>query len=120
MEGAVGLLAAALIWGLIWAVVADKIINAKGYDDHSTWQIYGFFFGICAVFVALARPPAVLFEIKRQLANDVPSAPPPRQGTQPVSTAPVPHNTGSTWQCPECGEVNPNAKRICKSCGHEK
>lgn len=35
-------------------------------------------------------------------------------------TAPVPHNTGSTWQCPECGEVNPNAKRICKSCGHEK
>lgn len=124
MESAIGLIFGAVIWGISWAITADKIMEGKGYDDHSTWQIYGFFFGIFAVFVAMSRPPAVLFEIKRLLANGTPSgapsAPPLRYGTPTVGSAPVPHNSGSTWRCPKCGEVNPSAKRICKGCGHEK
>lgn len=58
MEGTIGLLVGAVIWGVIWAAVADKIMKDKGYENHSTWQIYGFLLGIIAVIVALCKPPA--------------------------------------------------------------
>jgi hypothetical protein len=35
--------------------------------------------------------------------------------------APAPVKThGSTWVCPECDKVNPNAKRVCMDCGYER
>jgi len=36
------------------------------------------------------------------------------------SVIPTRVNTGATWTCKKCNEVNPNTAQICKSCGEYK
>lgn len=56
-----------IIWSLVWAAVTSLIIETKGYDE--SWFWWGFFFGIFAALVALAKPPVILFEISEQLSK---------------------------------------------------
>ncbi len=44
----------ALIAGVIWGIVVNKIIQEKGYTEN--WFCWGFFFGIFALIAALRKP----------------------------------------------------------------
>lgn len=37
-----------IIYGIIWGIVCNKVIENKGYNDNWFW--WGFFFGIFAFF----------------------------------------------------------------------
>ncbi len=43
-----------IIYGTIWGVATNKILENKGYDEN--WFIWGFIFGIVAMLVALSKP----------------------------------------------------------------
>ena|GEM_PF-1686169 len=46
-----------IVWGLIWGVATRAIIVNKGYEHNgTTWFWLGFFFGLIALLVAVAKP----------------------------------------------------------------
>ena len=45
-----------IIFGFVFGFACYKIIEDKGYDNANTWAICGFFFGIIALILALAKP----------------------------------------------------------------
>lgn len=47
-------LAYLLIIGLIWGIVVQKVVENRGYNEN--WFIWGFFFHIFALIVALTKP----------------------------------------------------------------
>ncbi len=53
MEYVIGIIIL-LLRGLLWGVLADKIVHGKGYDENWFW--WGFFFGLATVIFALLKP----------------------------------------------------------------
>jgi hypothetical protein len=49
-----GYLVVAIIWAIIWGVVVNQVIKNKGYEEN--WFLWGFFFSIFALIVALTKP----------------------------------------------------------------
>ena len=43
-----------LIWGTIWGVAVQKIVEIRGY--HENWFWWGFFFSVIACIVACSKP----------------------------------------------------------------
>ena len=49
-----GYLIGFIIWGIIWGFATKAVIENKNYSENWFW--WGFFFGIIAFIVALAKP----------------------------------------------------------------
>lgn len=46
--------AVSVAWSCLWGFLTNKVIRDKGYSTN--WFLWGFFFGVIALFVALLRP----------------------------------------------------------------
>ena len=44
----------AIIWGIVWGIATNAIIQNKGYNENWFW--WGFFFSIIAALVAISKP----------------------------------------------------------------
>ena len=82
----------AIVAGVIWGVVVDKVIENKGYS--SNWFWWGFFFGIFALIVALTKPEAP----KTKIISDT---------------------NDRSWECVVCGAKNSMYVGTC-SCGNTR
>ena len=89
----------AIVWGIFWGAMTNKIIENKGYDENWFW--WGFFFGLLAFIVALTKADA------------------PRY-TPINAAASLDERTlqNGGWKCP-CGRVNPAYTGTC-ACGRSK
>lgn len=100
------LIVAAIVWGFIWGLATDAVINNKGYDENWFW--WGFFFGLIAFLVAVTKPEInsldeqtvrILDEIVREDKKDD-----------------ILNNGG--WEC-YCGKINSVYTGTC-GCGRTK
>lgn len=90
-----------IVQGLIFGFATDAVIRNKGYDENWFW--WGFFFGLVALVVAVAKPDntvTVSYEIRQQnhekaLLNE------------------------NGWKCSQCGTVHPHYTGTC-GCGNTK
>ena len=81
-----------IFWGVLWGYATKSVVQNKGYSDDWFW--YGFFFGLIALLLALAKPD---------------------QNSQTGSVLAQPWITDS-WVCPNCSARN-NSYAITCSCG---
>ncbi len=98
----IGAIIAFLIWGVIWGAATQAIVYNKGYEENWFW--WGFFFGIIALLVALAKP---------QLYSAGPLSPQLAQEAEERRTLEM-----GGWKC-TCGRANPSYTGTC-ACGRSK
>lgn len=87
-----------LLHGLFWGYVTSMIVENKGHVGTS-WFFWGFFFGIYAMALALAKPDAKMDEQQNNLDAKIISS--------------------GGWKCGFCGRANDSSLETC-SCGKTK
>lgn len=98
------------IYGSIWGVVVNKVIENKGYYENWFW--WGFFFGFFALIVALTKPQKLrTFDDSFTVGKDYVFR---GFGDQKDSDW-IPGG----WKCPNCGNVNAGYVGTC-GCGCDK
>ncbi len=106
-----------VIWGIIWGVVCNKVIENKGYDENWFW--WGFFFGFIAFIVALTKSDNHhYYEQVDQYGNvktDINSA--LSAAAREKSNEQIMRAGG--WKCNNCGRINSSATGTC-ACGWTK
>ncbi len=90
---------------IIWGIVVDSIITNKHYEENWFW--WGFFFGIIALIVALAKPDNKNYEMSNPYLTRI---------ADEINNRNLLNNTN--WKC-VCGKINPNHTGTC-SCGQSK
>lgn len=101
MERVVGYFFGTILWGIVWAYATRAVSRNKGYDDNAF--LWGFFFGIIAFIVYLAKP----------------EVPKPKESiiVKKESTIVNDYKPGH-WKC-RCGRSNPSYMTDCV-CGRSK
>ena len=106
-----------VIWGIVWGVACNKVIENKGYDENWFW--WGFFFSFIAFIVALTKPDNHhYYEQADQYGNvktDSNSA--LALAAREKSIEQIMRAGG--WKCNNCGRTNTSATGTC-ACGWTK
>ncbi len=95
-----------LIWGVVWGVATNKVLENKGYDDNWFW--WGFFFGFIAMIVAVTKP-------ENQTSTNVHSYDSSPLSGNASKVLPI-NKSDKMWKC-SCGEYNQNYETSCHNCG---
>lgn len=94
-----------VVWGIIWGIVCERVIENKGYDSKG-WFWWGFFFSFIAVIVAATKPEAKQYSYDMNGTSFYPRS----EQNKYVNT--------NEWKC-KCGRINLNYIGTC-ACGRTK
>lgn len=94
-----------LIFGVIWGVVCNVIIENKGHEGSVGWFLCGFFLGILGIIIAAVYPEAHPYTYSEE----------PR-GLNYGSIASSNITSADEWRCAFCNRINPNYTGTC-ACG---
>ena len=102
-----------LVYGVVWAVATQKILENKGYSD-DMWLLWGFLFNIAAALVALSKPDIRGNNMDRAtvLGNDNPLL-------RNEENKKITFDCNSQWLCKKCNRVNAMYVGTC-ACGNTK
>ena len=106
----VGSLISLIVWGIIWGVATNKVIENKGYSENWFW--WGFFFGFLALIVACTKPQAQSYNSSS--SSLFAAAAEEKMKIQQQSLL-----EQGGWKCNKCGNVNPSYSGTC-NCGNLK
>jgi hypothetical protein len=85
----------------IFGFATNAVVNNKGYEENWFW--FGFFFGLLALTVALAKP--------NQYCQSETFESNFRTGSERIKTG--------TWRCPSCSKTNQSRTALC-DCGTKR
>lgn len=97
-----------IIDGCVWGVITENIANNKGYDG---WFGWGFFFGILAIAILLAKPDKTYGNrdyIREEAMSNV---------SKQYTDEKLLKENG--WKCIKCNVINPSYTGTC-GCGNTR
>ncbi len=106
------------IYGTIWGIVVNKVIENKGYQENWFW--WGFFFGFLALIVALTKQNMPVITSYTTSYSDNPRT---ALGKNYVFRGfgydGQDRQASGTWECRYCGKINASYVGTC-GCGCDK
>ena len=110
--------------GCLWGYAVNAVVQNKGYDENWFW--WGFFFGMIALLIALAKPEAQRFSSASAGYSHPESAAPPSSAGKSYSLMSEEEKrfrretlAKGGWECRKCHRTNPAYVGTCV-CGNSR
>lgn len=101
--------ASAVVWGVIWGIATNKVIENKGYYENWFW--WGFLFGFIAFIVAITKP----YNSNQTRNYSGTGSGLLKKLEAEKNNMEIGEVKNGSWKC-ICGEVNPQYLTTC-TCG---